>query len=227
MRCPKCGYNSFDHYLTCPKCRKDLAAVRRMLNLTVPPPGAVNFFRTAGQRLTFPEPILGADSLGASIAPPLTFGGPASIIPAGDLAEEDFLLPIPEPMPTLSVQNFSAFEAPADLVPIEALEPIEDLEPFEGLAPIEELGPVVEITPFEDQPPLTPPAPPAPPAEASPFGDVEMLDLSLEDFDPPQPISAPPAAPAQRPTPAAAPKTDDELTVLVEEVNLDDLDGKL
>jgi len=33
MRCPKCGYISFDHNLTCPKCNKDISSEQKRLNL--------------------------------------------------------------------------------------------------------------------------------------------------------------------------------------------------
>jgi hypothetical protein len=33
MKCPKCGYTSFDHNDNCPRCRKDIAAERHRLNL--------------------------------------------------------------------------------------------------------------------------------------------------------------------------------------------------
>jgi hypothetical protein len=33
MRCPKCGYISFDYNIICPKCNKDIASEQRMLNL--------------------------------------------------------------------------------------------------------------------------------------------------------------------------------------------------
>ena len=59
MRC-KCGFNSFDHNLVCPKCHKDLTATRRLLNLEIPAPGGVNFFQIAGQRMATPQPFLGA-----------------------------------------------------------------------------------------------------------------------------------------------------------------------
>ncbi len=47
MRCPKCGFNSFDHNLFCPKCHKDLNAARRLLNLSLPAPGSLDFFAAA------------------------------------------------------------------------------------------------------------------------------------------------------------------------------------
>jgi hypothetical protein len=33
MKCPKCGYVSFDHHQVCPKCNKDVLAEQRKLNL--------------------------------------------------------------------------------------------------------------------------------------------------------------------------------------------------
>lgn len=33
MKCPKCGYVSFDHNQACPKCKKDISAERNKLNL--------------------------------------------------------------------------------------------------------------------------------------------------------------------------------------------------
>ncbi len=33
MKCPKCGYVSFDHHQVCPKCSKDVLAEQRRLNL--------------------------------------------------------------------------------------------------------------------------------------------------------------------------------------------------
>lgn len=33
MKCPKCGYISFDHNQTCPKCKKDISAEQKKLNL--------------------------------------------------------------------------------------------------------------------------------------------------------------------------------------------------
>ncbi len=33
MKCPKCGYVSFDHHQACPKCKKDISEERNKLNL--------------------------------------------------------------------------------------------------------------------------------------------------------------------------------------------------
>ena len=81
MRC-KCGFNSFDHHLACPKCHRDLTPTRRLLNLDIPAPGRVFFFQTAGQGMSVPPPFLGAavggDDFGEDIRPvedirPITF----------------------------------------------------------------------------------------------------------------------------------------------------------
>ena len=33
MRCPKCGYVSFDYNLECPKCNKDISAEQQKMNI--------------------------------------------------------------------------------------------------------------------------------------------------------------------------------------------------
>ncbi|MEW6265024.1 MAG: hypothetical protein AB1641_18265 [Thermodesulfobacteriota bacterium] len=48
MRCPKCGYTSFDHNETCPKCKRSVAAVRDQLGL----------FKFAPQPTVFLEALL-------------------------------------------------------------------------------------------------------------------------------------------------------------------------
>jgi hypothetical protein len=47
MLCPKCGYNSFEYNLNCPKCRRDLTPIRRQLFITEPKPGQIDFFNIA------------------------------------------------------------------------------------------------------------------------------------------------------------------------------------
>ena len=70
MRC-QCGFNSFDHHLVCPKCRKDLTATRRLLNLDLPAPGLVNFFQAAGQVMAppFPGAAGGSEDFGEDLQP--------------------------------------------------------------------------------------------------------------------------------------------------------------
>jgi uncharacterized OB-fold protein len=55
MLCPKCGYNSFEYNLSCPKCRRDLTAIRRQLFITEPKPGQVDFFSFLSPGPTFSE----------------------------------------------------------------------------------------------------------------------------------------------------------------------------
>lgn len=46
MKCPKCGYISFDFYDTCPKCSKDLTEIRGRLILFPFKPSAINWLQT-------------------------------------------------------------------------------------------------------------------------------------------------------------------------------------
>ena len=43
MKCPKCGYISFDFNDTCPKCNRDLSEVKRRLNIFPFKPIPVNW----------------------------------------------------------------------------------------------------------------------------------------------------------------------------------------
>ena len=47
MRCPKCGYSSFDHNDNCPKCGKDITAQRTLLNLAPFEAQPENFIKAA------------------------------------------------------------------------------------------------------------------------------------------------------------------------------------
>lgn len=89
MRCPKCGYNSFDHNLTCPKCRKDLSAVRRLLNLTVPAPGLVDFFQYAGQRQSYPQPFIETGDMMGELEPAMDIRAIGPAAPYGRGYEPD------------------------------------------------------------------------------------------------------------------------------------------
>ena len=48
MKCPKCGYISFDHHSACPRCRRDLKAERSRLNLPAFMPEPPSFLHSAG-----------------------------------------------------------------------------------------------------------------------------------------------------------------------------------
>jgi hypothetical protein len=43
MQCPKCGYNSFDHNESCPRCHRDLTSVRQELGLLAVAPQPAPF----------------------------------------------------------------------------------------------------------------------------------------------------------------------------------------
>ena len=183
MRCPKCGYNSFDHNLTCPKCRKDLTVTRRLLNLTVPAPGPVNFFQTAGQRMVEPVPVLAAEEIYDDLQPAeeLQFDdiAPAEITP---LADGDELLPI-EPDDDEEIIPIEADDIIEDIAPDEALDELvpddDDIVPDEEL---DELEPDDDdIAPDEEQDDLMPDDDDIVPDDLQPAAEtLPIIDLEPE-----------------------------------------------
>ena len=51
MKCPKCGYHSFDHMDSCKKCSKDLAEHKAKFNLR-------GFFSPGLEPIAEPEPVV-------------------------------------------------------------------------------------------------------------------------------------------------------------------------
>lgn len=198
MRCPKCGYNSFEHNLNCPKCRKDLTVIRRQLNLTMPAPGPVNFFQTAGQRSVFPEPVLGADAADNNpMADPFAapaFGGAAPFAGAaagaaavgfgGAAAVGQGLSPFGQESP------FGA--APGSGPMIDDLLPAED-DSIDDIAPIEEISPLEAQAIYPEPVPQAYPMAPPPGYPAAP------------QAYPAAPQAYPAAAPPSYPSPAPMP----------------------
>jgi hypothetical protein len=80
MRCPKCGYNQFDHEDTCSKCRADLSGERNRLNL---PEGPLN-------PISLTE-ILKKVQSGSAVAAPAE-GGTAKIQPVNPSAPKTLSL---------------------------------------------------------------------------------------------------------------------------------------
>lgn len=118
MRCPKCGYNSFDHNLVCPKCRKDLTTARNLLGIAVPAPGGIDFFRAAEDRAVFAEPEEAVPvEVFPAVAPPLMEG---AVFPADDIAPVDEIEEI-EPEEYLE-------EDEEDIAPVEEADDDEDDE---------------------------------------------------------------------------------------------------
>ncbi|MDR2935133.1 MAG: hypothetical protein LBV70_04545, partial [Candidatus Adiutrix sp.] len=159
MRC-KCGFNSFDHHLVCPKCHRDLTARRRLLNLDLPAPGTVNFFQLAGQRMAVPQPLLGAaagsEDFGEDLQPaedirPIALGAnqPTS---AGETAS-------PQPWPGLSAYGAAAGEitpSPPRAFAVPAGEPpagTEAADDFEVVQPVSWPWPEAAFTPVTPPPP--------------------------------------------------------------------------
>jgi hypothetical protein len=51
MKCPKCGYHSFDHLDNCKKCNNDLVEHKAKFNLS-------GFFSPGKATMTAPEPVI-------------------------------------------------------------------------------------------------------------------------------------------------------------------------
>ena len=171
MRCPKCGFNSFDHNLTCPKCRKDLSVIRRQLNLTMPIPGPVNFFQTAEQRGIFPEPVLGQDQVMEAPGDPFS-APPFAGYAAGAAVGAATTMPGYMPGAGNAYPGSEAMIAPMidDILPAEDDDSIEDIAPiddYDDISPIiaEPAAPQSRAQAYPAQPQFVAQAPnyPAPP----------------------------------------------------------------
>lgn len=195
MLCPKCGYNSFEHNITCPHCHRDLTPIRRQLFLTAPPPGFVNFFSvlsnsddssSPGYNQGFPPSFGGVDSFqgnsnfyenpsggynSSNLAPQPGAPGEPYYQPMGQEAGTNYppAPPLAPPAPPL------APPAPPPLAP-PAPPPLAPPPPPEVAAP-----PVAPQAPPVAPPP---PPPPPPPQIAAPF-ETGQMDISqlLEDAD--------------------------------------------
>jgi hypothetical protein len=55
MKCPKCGYITFDYAKTCPKCNKDIATEREKLNLPTFAPAPLSLLDTLIARAIRPD----------------------------------------------------------------------------------------------------------------------------------------------------------------------------
>lgn len=89
MRCPKCGYISFDHSQPCPKCSKDISAERKKMNLPSYRPAPLSLLGslTGESDRTETGPVMGVDKDLEPLAQRINLKskGPASvegIIPA-------------------------------------------------------------------------------------------------------------------------------------------------
>ena len=115
MRCPKCGYNSFEHNSSCPKCRKDLTVARRQLNITVPTPGTMNIFALDSHSIS-PSAFAGAPDDEASeigLEPEAVFAQPTAFVsgnvPDSGLSDEiEEIFPVEAQAPMAQPQQVYA-----------------------------------------------------------------------------------------------------------------------
>jgi len=224
MRC-KCGFNSFDHHLVCPKCHKDLTATRRLLNLDVPAPGMVNFFQIAGQRMAVPRPFLGAavgsEDLGEDLRPvedirPITYG--AHQPPPLEMAISAQPLPGTAAcgageMPPASSQAFAGR-------PEEPMFEIEVTDAFEVVRPGSRPRSEAIFTPIN-------PAPHQAIMDQIKSTLTETGDLNPKTEPSLRGEGGTPGAPASNRAGAADEEGDDDLSSLVGDLNLDELERYL
>lgn len=220
MRCPKCGYNSFDHNLTCPKCRKDLTATRRLLNLTMPAPGEAGFFQIAGQRMVEPAALLDADEIYDDLQPVSELTEFEEIVPAdatqlagGAPAEEIFPVGADDELMTIEPEEDDDDISPIepddldDIAPddeLEELVPDDDITPDDDIAP-DYLLPDDDIAPDDDiEPDAEDLAPPVLDVEPEPDQAEEEIEIEIEELEIMEAENEEPAA-AASPVPIAAP----------------------
>lgn len=204
MRCPKCGYISFDHLEVCVKCKKNIKAVSDTLHGTVFQVQAPSFLQlqprqaedeTADDVLVAQSEEYVDDDLDILIEEPqdkdkeIEFGEdeqPELKLDAGKSSaegeEEDREIEI----------DFSQFEDEPDEGPTLAEEPTEDareeksfsLEMPEALADISDLAPPAKMAEAESEP-----SPVARKSTADVDDELDF-DLGLDDLDlPPAPSS--------------------------------------
>jgi len=234
MRC-QCGFNSFDHHLVCPKCHKDLTPTRRLLNLDVPAPGRVNFFQSAGQGTVGPPPFPGSGEVSEGHPGGLRPGPPfPDAAVEGEDFEEDLrpledIRPItygakPSP-PRAGAQAWPGIKAYGAAAPeITPAAPQAFADPAEA--------PMFEIEMADDFEVDRPRAA----ANSAPhphvfMGQIKTALTETGDLNPETGPSVPggrektPAARASKP--AGASGEDDDLSSLLGDLNLDELDRDL
>ncbi len=177
MRCPKCGLNSFDHNLVCPKCRKDLTATRRLLNLTMPSPGDTDFFTLAGQRVAVPQPFLGEQGFPGGL--PQAVGGEQFITPDATILPDRF----EEILPTTLLEEVDEITPLDEISPLDEIGPLEEITPLAEMTTLEEIGPLDKISALEEISPL---GEIRSPGAAGAFDEIDPVDdiIQVEDIGP-------------------------------------------
>jgi hypothetical protein len=124
MRCPQCGFISFDHLDGCPKCRTDLIGERRRLNLPDTEPNPISLLEIMKRM-----PVIAGRESGAVKSKPAPktalpeIEGPEIELDQGPSLKKG--LPFDPEITPPQVKNFQPPEGGIDL----SLEGLEDLFP--------------------------------------------------------------------------------------------------
>jgi len=137
MKCPKCGYVSFDHHQVCPKCSRDVLAEQRRLNLPDYKPDPPSFLSV----------LIGEGSLASDTS--LSAQKPASAIAFND----DLQSAMPDGGAS-SAQEISVSSAGPAISPVSGKSPDEELElDLDELSlDLDESGGSGDIGPFQFEP---------------------------------------------------------------------------
>lgn len=171
MQCPKCGYNSFDHNDSCPRCHRDLTSVRQELGLLAVAPQPAPFLAALigeaaaeGGEFTFQgqetehlgayetaAPEVGEEpEVGTETTLETTLEAEAG--PAVEAEPEgiEFEMPAEEPRPTLR-----AAKAPAKVEEEPSMELTEEEEEPESELTLESEASSVELEAEEEEPSIS------------------------------------------------------------------------
>ncbi|MDR1310056.1 MAG: hypothetical protein LBL95_09220 [Deltaproteobacteria bacterium] len=237
MLCPKCGYNSFEYNLNCPKCKKDLSAIRRQLLLTGTKPGPVNYFADSphapygdGQydhqparnmdydpsfgAIDGPAPPMPGPMPGASGPFQFGAGGPPPM-PSQTQQFPPTPMPGPPPVPVQTQQ----FPPPMPGPPPMPAQTQQYPPPMPGPPPMPAQTQQFPPPPMPGPPPI--PGPPPMPAQTQQFPPPPMpgpppvpgpppMPAQAQQFPPPIPGPPPVPAPQPAPTPGASPAAADQ-----------------
>lgn len=124
MKCPKCGYNSFEYLDTCKKCNNSLIAFKESLGLrpVILPAGAIIAHVAAGTVDTSGVSPAGHDNAGDDIFQ-WDMSSPASPSSPGNSGIDDFELNLGEESQTQTPQGSDPFSFDEDLTAIPPAQP--------------------------------------------------------------------------------------------------------
>ncbi|MFH1090497.1 MAG: hypothetical protein V1742_02905 [Pseudomonadota bacterium] len=218
MRCPKCGYTSFDYNQACPKCSKDLNPTRALLHLlTVEPQPKPYLNSLLGAAESVPEtesviPEEGPEHLARFEEAELEALEEETPVPEVEAEGEiEFAMPEEAEAKRAPKPDLEAEDAGLELTPEEDAEEIEfELEPLPAKEEVEAI-PGLEIEAAKE-------------TEALVEEDLETLIMEPEELAEAQ---AKATAAAEAELPAAKPEEELELPLEEEEVSLEAEEGDL